>query len=115
MCRLKTFDVIHIHDLPLSIVGIGLKEKYGISLVIDLHENWPALMKNAAHTQTLAGRLLSSNRQWTEYEKKVLPRADMVITIIEEARDRVIGLGVDRGKITMVSNTVNTLHHPAEV
>ncbi len=102
------FDVIHIHDLPLSIVGIGLKEKYGISLVIDLHENWPALMKNAAHTQTLAGRLLSSNRQWTEYEKKVLPRADMVITIIEEARDRVIGLGVDRGKITMVSNTVNT-------
>jgi len=104
----EKFDAIHIHDLPLSIVGIGLKEKCGIPLVIDLHENWPALMKNAAHTQTLAGRLLSSNRLWTGYEKKVLPHADLVITIIEEARDRVIGLGVDPGKITMVSNTVNT-------
>jgi glycosyltransferase involved in cell wall biosynthesis len=108
LVSVEKFDVIHIHDLPLSIIGIGLKEKYGIPLVIDLHENWPALMKNAAHTRTLAGRLLSSNRQWREYEKKVLPLADMVITIIEEARDRVIALGVDPGKITMVSNTVNT-------
>jgi len=103
----ERFDAVHIHDLPLSIVGIELKKASGIPLVIDLHENWPALVKNAAHTRTIPGRLLSSNRLWTDYEKRVLPMADKVITIVEEARDRITGLGIDPEKITMVSNTVN--------
>ena len=41
------------------------------------------------------------------YEKEVLPEADKVITIIEEARDRIINLGIDPGKVCMVSNTIN--------
>lgn len=103
----EKFDVIHIHDLPLSIIGVEIKREFNPRLVIDLHENWPALIKTASHTQTFLGRLLSSNRQWINYEKKVLPEADMVITIIEEARDRVINLGVNSGKVVMVSNTIN--------
>ncbi len=103
----EKFDVIHIHDLPLSIIGVEIKKKLKTRLVIDLHENWPALIKTAAHTQTFLGKILSSNRQWINYEKKVLPEADIVITIIEEARERVINLGVDPGKVSMVSNTIN--------
>ena len=101
------FDAIHIHDLPLSIIGVEAKNKIKIKLIIDLHENWPALIKLAPHTQTFLGKLLSSNKQWIEYERKMLREADIVITIIEEARDRVIGLGIDRDKICMVSNTIN--------
>jgi glycosyltransferase involved in cell wall biosynthesis len=103
----EKFDIVHIHDLPLSIIGIELKKASGIPLVIDLHENWPALIKNAAHTHTILGRLLSSDRLWVEYERKVLPGADKVIAIVEEARDRIIGLGIAPEKITLVSNTVN--------
>lgn len=103
----EKFDAVHIHDLPLSTIGIELKKASGILLIIDLHENWPALIKNAAHTRTILGRLLSSNSQWTDYEKKVLPVADKVITIVEEAHDRIKGLGIDPAKITVVSNTVN--------
>lgn len=103
----EKFDVIHIHDLPLSRIGVEIKKKFNTRLVIDLHENWPALIKTAAHTQTFLGRLLSSNWQWINYEKKMLPEADLVITIIEEARDRVINLGVNPGKAGMVSNTIN--------
>jgi glycosyltransferase involved in cell wall biosynthesis len=101
------FEAIHIHDLPLSKIGVEIKKKFNSRLVIDLHENWPALIKTAPHTQTFMGRLLSSNKQWIEYEKKVLPEADKVITIIEEAKDRIINLGVDPGKVCMVSNTIN--------
>jgi len=103
----EKFDVIHIHDLPLSRIGVEIKKKFNARLVIDLHENWPALLKTAAHTQSVPGKLLSSNRQWIEYEKEVLPLADIVITIVEEAMDRIIGLGIDPEKICMVSNTIN--------
>jgi glycosyltransferase involved in cell wall biosynthesis len=107
ICGKERYDVIHIHDLPLSQIGVDVKRKFNTRLVIDLHENWPALIKIAPHTQTVLGKLLSSDNQWREYEQKMLPEADKVITIIEEARDRVIGLGIESGKISMVSNTIN--------
>jgi glycosyltransferase involved in cell wall biosynthesis len=107
LCSETSYDVIHISDLPLSKIGYEAKRKFGAKLVIDLHENWPALLKTAPHTQTIAGRLLSDNRQWVKYEKEFLPEADKVITIIEEARDRVINLGIEPGKVAMVSNTIN--------
>jgi glycosyltransferase involved in cell wall biosynthesis len=103
----EKYDVIHIHDLPLSKIGAEIKRKFKTKLVIDLHENWPALLKTAHHTNTFFGKLLSSNRQWIDYEKKMLPEADKVITIIEEARERVASLGIDKEKICMVSNTIN--------
>jgi glycosyltransferase involved in cell wall biosynthesis len=103
----EKFDVIHIHDLPLSKIGVEIKKRFNTRLVIDLHENWPALIKTAAHTQTFLGRMLSSNSQWINYEKEMLPEADLVITIIEEARERVINLGVNPVKTCMVSNTIN--------
>lgn len=103
----EKFDAIHIHDLPLSIVGAEIKSRFRIPLVIDLHENWPALMKTATHTQTFLGKILSSNKQWTEYEQTVLPKADRVITVIEEAKDRIISLGINPEKISIVSNTIN--------
>lgn len=103
----EKFDAIHIHDLPLGRIGVEVKHKFNVRLVIDLHENWPALIKTAAHTQTFLGKLLSSNRKWVNYEKKVLPEADMVVTIIEEARERIINLGIAPEKVCMVSNTIN--------
>ena len=107
LCTTEKFDIIHIHDLPLSKTGVEIKRQFNTKLVIDLHENWPALIKTAAHTQTFLGRVLSSNKQWVKYERKMLPEADMVITIVEEARERVARLGIDREKICMVSNTIN--------
>ncbi len=103
----EKFDVIHIHDLPLAIIGAEIKTKYRIPMVLDLHENWPALLRNATHTATPIGKLLYSDRQWTEYEKKFTLKADLIITIIEEAGERIINLGVDPARICIVSNSVN--------
>jgi|WetSurMetagenome_2_1015567.scaffolds.fasta_scaffold00247_22 glycosyltransferase involved in cell wall biosynthesis len=104
----EKFDAIHIHDLPLGIIGSEIKQKKGVPFILDLHENWPALLRHAPHTRTLAGRLLSSDRQWIEYEKRIVREADLIITIIEEARDRISSLGIDSGKICVVSNTIST-------
>jgi glycosyltransferase involved in cell wall biosynthesis len=103
----EKFDAIHVHDLPLTKIGAEAKRKFKIPLIIDLHENWPALLRHAPHTHTFAGRLLSSDRQWADYEKRMLGEADIIITIVEEARDRVVSLGIEPDKIFIVSNTIS--------
>ena len=103
----EKFAAIHIHDLPLSLIGVELKNKFNIPLVIDLHENWPGLIKNATHTKSLFGKFLSSNSQWSSYERNILPYADKIIAVVEEAKTRITGLGIDEDKIVIVSNTVN--------
>ena len=54
-----SFDAIHIHDLPLAQVGVEFKKKYNIPLIMDLHENWPAMLKMAVHTNTFFGKIFS--------------------------------------------------------
>jgi glycosyltransferase involved in cell wall biosynthesis len=103
----QTFDIIHIHDLPLARLGAQFKKSGNMRLVVDLHENWPAFVKISRHTNTLIGKLLSPVFLWRIYEKKVLQHADAVIVVIEEAKDRLIGLTVPADKIHIVSNTIN--------
>ena len=81
-------------------------------MVIDLHENWPGLLKYAPHTRTIIGRLVSSDSQWVRYEKEMLELADIVIVVVEEARDRVALLGIDKSKLFIVSNTINFDNFP---
>ncbi|MDQ1297135.1 MAG: hypothetical protein QG611_1114, partial [Bacteroidota bacterium] len=105
--KVHRIDVVHVNDLPLCRIGSELKKQSGVKFVADLHENWPALIKNARHTRTCAGKLLSSDKQWRKYEKEVLKDADLIITVIDEARDRILKMGTDPSKICMVSNTIN--------
>lgn len=104
------FDAIHIHDLPLAKVGYEFSQKYNTKFTLDLHENWPALLDIATHTNTFLGKLLSNTAQWKQYELKYCNLADNVIVVVDEAKERLTGLGVKSDKITVVSNTLNTKH-----
>lgn len=101
------FDVIHIHDLPLAKIGLEAKKKYGVKYILDLHENWPVLLQLSQHTNTFLGKLLSSNRQWVDYEKVMCRQADEIIVVVDEAKNRIASLGVDKDKIHVVSNTLD--------
>jgi len=98
-------DVVHIHDLPLARVGNRLKEKYGATFVLDLHENWPDFLEVSQHTKSLAGRLLSSTAQWRKYEKKSVRQADCVITVVDEMKNRLVQNGAPEAKIIILENT----------
>lgn len=108
--REQAFDAIHIHDLPLARVGHGVARQHGIPFILDLHENWPILLSLSTHTKTLAGRLLSSEKQWKAYEKKSILQADQVVVVVEEAKERITGLGADPSRVHVVSNTINLEH-----
>ena len=104
ICNKVKPDVIHIHDLPLASVGLKVKQKFGIKFVLDLHENWPAYLRVSKHANTFLGKLLSSNTQWENYEKKHCLIADKVIVVIDEAKARLRKMGIKPGKIEIVAN-----------
>jgi glycosyltransferase involved in cell wall biosynthesis len=110
LMRSIAFDAIHVHDLPLARVGYELSRQEKIRFTLDLHENWPALLDIATHTQTFLGRVLSSGKQWRKYEKKYASLADDVIVVVEEARERLVALGTDAARVHVVSNTVDPDH-----
>jgi len=104
--RTDSFDILHIHDLPLAKVGSYFKRKQGLKLVVDLHENWPAYLEKAIHVQSFLGKLLSSNQQWREYEKEELKFADLIITVVEEMQNRIADLGHSLDKIIVLQNAI---------
>ncbi len=98
-------DLIHLHDLPLAKVVYEIKSDKKIPLVIDSHENYPYMLESSLHTKTTVGKLLHSTNQWLHYEKEMLKKADVIISIIEEQRQRFESMGIRREKIFIVSNT----------
>ncbi|MEQ9307884.1 MAG: glycosyltransferase family 4 protein [Balneolaceae bacterium] len=101
----QRFDAIHIHDLPLAKIGVECKRKFNAKFVLDLHENWPALLEVSSHVKTPLGRLLSSDKQWRKYENQMIEYADDVIVVIDESEKRLLDMGHDGRKIHIVSNT----------
>lgn len=97
-------DAIHIHDLPLAKVGFEIKKKYGVKFILDLHENWPAYLRVSHHANTLLGRILSSNAQWEKYERTYCKRADGVVCVIDEAKERLEDLGIESKKVLRIAN-----------
>lgn len=103
----KSYDAIHIHDLPLAKVGFVISRKHNMKFVLDLHENWPVLLDLSPHTKSFLGRILSSNRQWLKYEKKYASLADGLIVVAEEMKQRLLNRNVVNKNIAVVPNTSN--------
>ncbi|RLC55464.1 MAG: hypothetical protein DRH89_07630, partial [Candidatus Cloacimonadota bacterium] len=101
------FDAIHLHDLPLAKVAKEFSIKYQIPFVLDLHENWPAAMKIAVHTNTILGKTFSSNIQWQYYERKNVLQADKIITVVEEMKERISQPELHDNDIYVLPNTIS--------
>jgi glycosyltransferase involved in cell wall biosynthesis len=106
--RRYRIEALHVHDLPLVGEGLRAARAARIPLVADLHENYPAAVRLYAWANRWPGRWLVSPRAWEAYEKRLLPRVDRIVVVIEEARERLLGLGIglDPGRIAVVENTV---------
>ncbi len=101
------FDAIHVHDLYLGRVGIKVKEKLGIPLVIDLHENYVEALTQYAWSTRFPGSWLVSIKKWEKLELKWLKKADQIVAVIREMKNRYVEMGFDTEKITVIPNTPN--------
>jgi len=104
--RKDAIEAIHIHDLPLSDVGLQMKKKYGLPLICDQHEYYSNWIVQNAHLNTFLGKIVKFLSRWKRYEKKYLNQADLVITIEEPLREAYIQqVGVDPAKLIKIPNT----------
>ncbi len=105
------FDVIHVHDLPLARLGYELSRITGAKFVLDLHENWPALLREATHTKKLLGRIFHSDLAWQRYERRYVAKADRVITVSDLSANRIIEMN-SYTPVFVIRNTVNLATMP---
>lgn len=102
----RTFNVIHVHDLPLSKVGYQLKKKYNLKLVCDQHEYYSSWIVHTSHYNRGLGRLINRFSNWENFELKYLHRADLVLTVEEPLKEIYIKhLGIPKEKVVTVPNT----------
>lgn len=104
--RENNIQILHVHDLPLSDVAHVITKKRNIKLIFDQHEYWSNWIGHTAHYNTFLGKIVKRLSNWEEYERKYLPKADLVITVEEPLRKTYIEkIGIHPDRIITIPNT----------
>ncbi len=101
-------ESLHIHDIRIAGAVFQVNKDFNLKTVLDLHDNFPEVMKEYPHLQKFPGKQLISPLKWKRKEEEFIAKADSVITVsnefIEEVKSRV---SLDDNKIQLVPNTVS--------
>lgn len=100
-------DLILVRDLPLAPTAIASGRMLGIPVVLDMAENYPAMMQSLYdnNVQKPFDFLVRNPRAVRMIERWVLEHIDAVLVVVEESRDRLIALGYPADRIAVVCNT----------
>ena len=105
------FDIIHVHDLPLSKTIRIAAKKLKIPYVIDLHENYADAMKIWFKWRTnkivrLKNHIFFNYKKWNNYERYETDKAEHIIAVVEEMKKSLVKKhGLNQNKIKVISNT----------
>jgi glycosyltransferase involved in cell wall biosynthesis len=105
----KYFDIIHVHDLRLVPTALKIKEKYGCKVIADLHENYPAGVrewnKSISGIKKSVLNVFNNYNKWFKVEKEVSSKVDKIIAVVDEMKERMIRQhNISENKIVVVSN-----------
>lgn len=93
--RRRPFDVVHVHQVyPAGVSGALLRSRYRIPLAITVH--------GASLIQNWEVSWIRPLIRWA------LKRADLLIAVGEELREKLIVCGVETSRIELLPNTVDT-------
>ncbi|MFH1023602.1 MAG: glycosyltransferase family 4 protein [Planctomycetota bacterium] len=108
-------SALHVHDLPLALTGAVVARTLGIYSVLDLHENWPAAVRvweKGASWKGLYPWLYNRFWRWSWIEKQAVLRADAVIVVAEENRDRFLRMKIPGERFRVVTNAADLALYP---
>lgn len=106
-CRDANADLIIVRDLPLCPTALGVGKRLGIPVMLDMAENYPAMMRVLWETgrNRISDHLVRNPAITARLEQRCVHAVDQILVVVEESADRVAALGVPRDRITIVSNT----------
>jgi glycosyltransferase involved in cell wall biosynthesis len=107
LCRRRRIDLLLVRDLPLVFTSLLVGKRLGLPVIFDMAENYPALWKDVGRTRPYSFQsLLMKNPVVAAGLEKVCIRfVDHLLVVIDESKERLIGLGVDEERISIVNNT----------
>jgi glycosyltransferase involved in cell wall biosynthesis len=99
--------IVVVRDLPLAPAALWTARRFGVPVIMDMAENYPALLRDiwSFGRQRPWDVLARNPRASQAVESYCVHRLDHVVVVVEENADRVAALGVPRDRITVVSNT----------
>ncbi|MDD2962393.1 MAG: glycosyltransferase family 4 protein [Bacteroidales bacterium] len=77
----KNIDVLHVHDLYLSLPAKQAIGNNNTTLITDLHENYPAAIMDYKWANSFLKRIIVKPWKWKQLEKKYLNATDYIITL----------------------------------
>jgi len=100
-------DVILCRDLPLAVTSIAVARRLGIPVVLDMAENYPAMLRSRRSTGRVKPWDIVMRNPGLAHliERWVVERVDAILVVVEESRDRLTALGVPGDRITLIYNT----------
>jgi len=105
--RANSIDCIMVRDLPLALTGVAIGKLHDIPVVVDMAECYPEMLKTwwEFGENRFTDNFVRNPRMARIVEKVATDKADHIIVVVEESRDRFIRLGIPREKISIVGNT----------
>ena len=102
LVRERGCGAIHVHDLPYIRSAIKAGRTTGVPVVLDLHENYPAALR--LWKRRWIDRFFFPASRAERLEKWAVHTADRMVVVVDEARERLIGLGADPARIVVFGN-----------
>jgi len=110
--------LVMVRDLPLALTGLLIARARRVPLILDLAENYPAMIHDLCSTGRFRARnlLVRNPRLVRLVERIAVKQADHILVVVDEAKERLLRMGVDASKITVVMNTptLTPLTHDAD-
>lgn len=105
--RATRAEVVVVRDLPLMPAALLMARGTGCKVVFDMAEAYPMMYRSILeYSSRPAVDWTLKNPGFTGLvEKWSVARADRVLVMIEESRDRLLAQGADPQKVRIVSNT----------
>lgn len=112
-------DALHVHDLPLVRTALAVAARRpdgagtaeGLPVVADLHEHYPAAVRQYRAEATRLERVVATVARPVgrieRAEREAVTRADATLAVVPEARDHYCEIGADPERVHVISNTVD--------
>lgn len=102
--RAAGIDRLIVRDLPIALLAGMLGKRLKVPVFFDMAENYPAAL--VAYNKSIYKPFLFGNG-WLpkQYEKLSLRYMEHVFVVAEEQTERLVGVGFDRSKTSVVMNT----------
>jgi glycosyltransferase involved in cell wall biosynthesis len=100
-------DCIVVRDLPLALTALAVGRRLDLPVVYDMAEVYPEFLHDRVEfgRASLLDRLVKNPRAAALVERAVLRRADTIIVVSEESRQRCLRMGVSSDRLVHVGNT----------